>query len=87
MLKLLSFVWIIEEYTYTIDCLLEDLDCYNTPCHIEVGKSRVPKVHRSNSKPVTLIGKYTLSNLLELIDPQTQHEEVNIGPSVGNEIW
>ncbi len=31
--------------------------------------------------------RYTLSGLVSKITPQNRHEEVDFGPSVGNEAW
>lgn len=79
MIKLLSFIYILEVYL----CILEDL-YYNSPCHEEIGKSRRAYTNRSNK---LFNKKYTLTELLKDITPETKHEAIEFGPHVGNEIW
>ena len=79
MIKLLSFVYILEGYLY----ILEDL-YYNSPCHKEVGNSRPAYTNKTKK---LFNKKYTLTELLNDITPETKHEAVEFGPSVGNEIW
>jgi hypothetical protein len=50
MLSLHLLTYILSEYVSTLNNVLVELDYYETPCHKEIGKSRVPKVQRSKSK-------------------------------------